>query len=236
MFEESKNSSGENKLDTSQRGDGSCFRNTVFNGKRIWMRSGMNMVLRTKGILEFDFVSTLRPGLGDVGSIFSGSKAGVLSHIEFGNYMKEHFNDITMRLRLICGQSDSISLEDFSTCTRVFSFSKKTLKAPTKAHWSRGKTYQACINFITDRLHECRQLCDANYLTPSQFMDILEAFPLEFGGAREEVAVCAFSRLTNLEDFYGCISKYIPEAGGRLASVVARLGWLNILHPVHLSR
>ena len=76
--------------DTSQRGDERCFRNTLLNGKRIWLKSGIDMVLPKSGKLEFDFVTTLRPGHGDTGGTFSGSTSGVMSHIEFEAVMKEH--------------------------------------------------------------------------------------------------------------------------------------------------
>ena len=44
----------------------------------------------------------------------------------------------------------------------------------------------------------------------------------------------AFGRLTDLESFYKDILEYIPTTNGRLASVIARLGWLNLMHPKHL--
>ena len=55
---------------------------------------------------------------------------------------------------------------------------------------ARGKTHQACLDFIAGRLTEVRKFCNSYYLAPSQFVRTMEAFPVSFGGAREEVAVC----------------------------------------------
>lgn len=98
---------------------------------------------------------------------------------------------------------------------------------------AQSTTFKACLKFIAGRLAEVRKFCNSYYLLPSQFVRIMEAFPVEFGGAREEVAVCAFGRLTDLEDYFSLLRDLIPARNGRLASVIARLGWLNVWHPKH---
>ena len=49
------------KMDSSQKGNWFCYRNEKFNGKKFQIKTDFFDPLPQKGLIEFDFVSTVRP-------------------------------------------------------------------------------------------------------------------------------------------------------------------------------
>lgn len=233
-----QNRSMHTHIDTSQRGNWSCFRNEKLNGNSHNFSGDFLKRLPSSDHVEFDFVSTLRPKTLSFMSVEQFSS--LLQKFEWAkksNFTKPNFECMLQDylensyFRMGNEEIDTFDLEigilcGDETCTPNTPDCREIYKVRQVAH-------QPTLMDAEGTLQQMRNEMNFRWLSCKQLRWILANFPVEIYNFipkdwKVDLVVNLHSRIVDLIYFDFILEELAPQEKAR---IIHRLGWLNCFSP-----